>query len=332
MDQGSDQTTRITVAVPTFNGARHLRDALQSITRSSCPFDLLVVDDRSDDATLGIAREVVGDRGRVEQNTERLGLAGNWNRCVDLSRTPLVAIFHQDDVMLAEHLETHLRAYQNNSELGWVASAADVIDDAGKPVSESVVERGGLGPHNRLFANGLGVDALAITNPLRCSAVTINRAAHAEVGGFDPSYRYAVDWDFWLRVADARPVAWRSRTTVAIRWHHASETHRFATGTDDLEETARLLHWVDHHLDRYTEFYPEWRRKADHHLARAYLNRAHVGFNQGNPALARRALRHSLRLDPSRMLARLASDPRLVAQMAAAWLLPGWVSRRVRSS
>ena len=83
--------------------------------------------------------------------------------------------------------------------------------------------------------------SLAVANPLRCSAVTINAKAHAEVGGFDPSYRYVVDWDFWLRVARVRPVAWLSKPTVAIRWHPASETHRFKTGTTDLDETIRLL-------------------------------------------------------------------------------------------
>ncbi len=317
----------ITVAMPTCNGARHLRAALESILRSGTPHDFLILDDRSDDDTLAIARELVGDRARIEVNPERLGLAGNWNRCVALSRTPLVAIFHQDDVMRPDHLETHLEAYRRNPSLGWVASGAEVIDHAGNPIPDSVVERGGLGERDLELDDGLGVEALSTSNPLRCSAVTINRSAHAEVGGFDPSYRYVVDWDFWVRVANVRPVAWRARTTMAIRWHRASETHRFATGLVDLDETARLLAWIDRHLDIYTKYYPEWRREADNRLARAFLNRAYVAFKQGDAILARRALVRSLRLAPGKMLATLAVDPRLVAQMGAACLAPGWVKK-----
>ena len=318
----------IAVAVPTCNGSRHLEAALESIARSPVPHELLIVDDRSDDETLILARRLIGDRGRIEVNSERLGLANNWNRCVALSQSPHVAIFHQDDVMLAGHLETHLEAYRQNPNLGWIASNSRVIDKAGEPVAASVVEPGGLGDQNLELDDGLGVEALAVTNPLRCSAVTLSRSAHQEVGGFDPSYRYLVDWDFWVRVANVRPVAWRSKTTVAIRWHQASETHRFATGTVDLDETTRLLNWIDASLDIYTECYPEWRRLADQRLARAFLNRAHVAFQRGDAPLARRALVRSLRLAPARMLGALATDPRLLVQMGLTWMTPGWVKNR----
>ena len=315
---GSDPT--ITVAIPTFNGASHFREAIAGILLQPEPFDLLIVDDRSDDDTLAIARDLAGDHARIEVNSERLGLARNWNRCVAHCETPVVALFHQDDVMLPGHLAIHLAAYRENPNLGWVATDAGVIDEAGQPVPETVVERGGLGDQDRVLDHGQGVEALAVANPLRCSAVTINRAAHIEVGGFNPLYRYVLDWDYWVRVANIRPVAWRATTTAAIRWHQASETHRFASGLVDLNETATLLGWIDRHLDIYTRTYPEWRRAADVRLARAYLNRAHVAFKQGDPRLSRQALVQSLRLAPRRMLWTLASDPRLLAQMGLAWL------------
>ena len=56
------------------------------------------------------------------------------------------------------------------------------------------------------------------------------RAARRDVGGFDPTLRYVLDWDFWLRVARRWKVAWLARPTVRVRWHPASETHRFKTG------------------------------------------------------------------------------------------------------
>ena len=36
-------------------------------------------------------------------------------------------------------------------------------------------------------------------------------------------------------------VAWLAQPTVQVRWHPASETHRFKTGLADLEETAGML-------------------------------------------------------------------------------------------
>ncbi len=316
----------ITVAVPTCNGALHLRETLVSILSSGGYDELLIVDDRSDDSTVAIAESFIGDIGRVIVNPERLGLASNWNRCVALSQNSLVAIFHQDDLMLPGHLQTHLEAYQRNPEFGWVASQAQVIDSSGALVASEIVDPGGLGDQD-LDLETHGADRLAISNPLRCSAVSINRAAHAEVGGFDPSYRYVVDWDFWLRVAQSRPVAWKARTTVAIRWHKASETHRFATGTVDLDETARLMDRLSEHFNQDRQTTLEWRRAVDRRLARAFLNRAHVAYKQGNILLARRAFTQSVRLSPRSMFAVLARDPRLVAQMGVAFLSPQGTKR-----
>ena len=82
---------------------------------------------------------------------------------------------------------------------------------------------------------------MAVGNPLRCSAVSIRVEAHRAVRGFDPSFRYVVDWDFWLRVSRSWKVAWLARPTVKVRWHGKSETHRFKTGRADLDENRRML-------------------------------------------------------------------------------------------
>jgi len=300
----------LTVALPTCNGAPHLADALRGIlAQEGAAFDLLICDDRSDDATLDVVRREAGDRARVEVNAERLGLAGNWNRCVALSRTPLVAIFHQDDVMRPGHLAGHLAAFAAGPAIGMACGAADVIDARGDPVPASVVGRGDLGPADRTFPPGGFAAELAVGNPVRCSAVTIRAAAHAEVGGFDPAYRYVVDWDFWLRVARRHAVAWLARPTVAVRWHPASETHTFKVGTADLEETERLLGGIV--VGEYA------RRAGRRRLARAYLNRAYEGSRDGDKSLVRRCLRRAVALWPG-IVGRIALDPRLAARLAGA--------------
>jgi len=132
----------ITVAIPTYNGARHLAAAIRSVrAQVDVPFELIVVDDRSTDESVTIAERELGGRGRVEVNPERLGLAGNWNRCVALSQTPWVAVFHQDDLMRAGHLRSHVETFEQRSDLGMICGAADVIDDAGASVPASVVSR-----------------------------------------------------------------------------------------------------------------------------------------------------------------------------------------------
>jgi glycosyltransferase involved in cell wall biosynthesis len=311
---------RITVAVPTCDGGRFVGEAVRSIVgQKGVEFELLVVDDRSEDGTLEVVREVAGDRARVVVNSERLGLAGNWNRCVELAGTEWVAVFHQDDVMLEGHLAAHARAIAGRADLGMVCSGGDVIDESGAEVAPSVVEWPVIGDKDEVYESGGFVRELSTSNPVRCSAVTMNREAHRALGGFNPAWKYAVDWEFWVRMGRRYPVAWLCHRTVAVRWHGASETHRFKVGTLDLDEQARVVEavlatdgagWAD---------VAAARRRADRRLARGYLGRAHQAAKAGDGKLCRRAMKEAWRRWPG-VFRELVRDPRLLGRLAVgAW-------------
>jgi hypothetical protein len=317
----------ITVAVPTCNGAAHLAEALRSsLAQAGVAFELVISDDRSDDDSLKVAQAVAGDRARIEVNPERLGLAGNWNRCAALASTPFLAVFHQDDVMSAGHLAAHVAALAADDCVGLVASAADVIDEKGDPVPESVVERGGLGPADQLVAPGHLAGSLASGNPFRCSATTIRVAAFMDVGGFDPSYHYVVDLDLWLRISRRWKVAWLAKPTVKVRWHSASETHRFKRGTADLDETERFMEQLFTVDLKGAPNLARLRRRGDARLARAFLNRAFDALQSGRPELAQDALRRGLKRWPG-VITAILRDPRLCIQMAALAATPRLAAR-----
>jgi glycosyltransferase involved in cell wall biosynthesis len=317
----------LTVAIPTCNGAGHLAETIRSVlSQQGVEFDLIVSDDRSDDETLAIVRAAAGDRARVEVNSERIGLAGNWNRCAVLARTPLIAIFHQDDLMLPGHLSAHAAAFAADHSIGLTASASVVIDERGEAVSQAVVEQGGAGPVDRRFMPGQFAHSMAAGNPLRCSAVTLRIAALNEVGGFDAHLRYVVDWDCWLRISRKWEVAWLARPTIQVRWHPASETHRFKTGLADLNETARMLDTL-FELDLKDDADLTRLRPAAHdRLARAFLNRAHYALRAGLPELARDALSRGFHSSP-RLMKMILVDPRLCIKMTVLAIAPRLAAR-----
>ncbi|QEH37047.1 Putative glycosyltransferase EpsE [Aquisphaera giovannonii] len=317
-----------TVAVPSCNGVPHIEEALRSIlNQQGAAFDIVLSDDHSDDDTVERVRALAGERVRICVNAERLGLAGNWNRCVELCETPLIAIVHQDDVLGHGHVAAHVAAFDRDDRIGLVASASTIIDECGREVPPDVVERGGLGVEGRLFGPGEALSSLACGNPLRCSAVSIRVAAFRDVGGFDPSFRYALDWDFWVRVARAWKLAWLAEPTVRVRWHRASETHRFKPGRADLDEARRMMEHVLELLADPSPLRPRCRAR----ISRAFLNRAHDALRGGRIALARECLAEAFRLSP-RILGAILADPRLAAQMTSLAVAPPlarrWFSRR----
>jgi hypothetical protein len=243
-----------------------------------------------------------------------------------LARTPLLSIFHQDDVMLPGHLHAHAAALEADERAGLAASSILVIDEDGQPIAPHVVNPGGLGPVDRILGAGELAHDVTSGNPLRCSAVTMRTSAHSEVGGFDPAFRYVLDWDFWIRVSRKWKVIWLARPTVQIRWHSASETHRFKSGIDDLEETARLVQQL---------FTLDWKERPDvarlrqttgARLGRAFLNRALDALHAGRPELARQALHRALKRSPA-AITTILRDPRLAIQMAALSAAPQLAGR-----
>jgi glycosyltransferase involved in cell wall biosynthesis len=343
MTQGLNdlRTQLLTVAVPTYNGTAHLAEALHSILNQECPpFELLVSDDHSDDETVTMVRDIAGERARLVINPGRLGLAGNWNQCMALSQTSWVTIFHQDDVMLPGHLawvqERIKQVEREKLKVGLIAGPVRVINEQCHAVPLSVVGPGGISllMHPRpkfLDLPPAEQQVLGIWwgNPLRCSAVVTNRQAHAEAGGFDPSYRYVVDWEFWYRVCRTRILSWRidPEPTVLVRWHPASETQRFKTGTDDLDETARLLDMIyerqDHKLSHVRK---RWRTSRGG-LSRAFLNRAHEALRSGQVELAQKSLSRAWSLSSGKVLRTIATDPRLGVQMTTLGTAPGLAQR-----
>jgi glycosyltransferase involved in cell wall biosynthesis len=327
---------RITVAVPTWNGARYVGLAVRSIVeQEGVEFELLVVDDRSEDETLDVVRAVAGDRARIVVNSERLGLAGNWNRCVELADSEWVAVFHQDDLMRPGHLALQAGVIAGLSgPTAFVAGPAEAIDKAGATVDPRVIDwgivevKGGWYERQRMlegrlvleYGPGGFVRELAERNPVRCSAVTLNRSVHQAVGGFDAAWKYAVDWDYWVRAARAAGVAWvvaGERPTVAFRWHGGSETHRFRVGTLDLDEQARVVEGVLAAEGAGWADVGEVRRRAERRLARGYLGRAYQAAKAGDRALCRRALGQAWRRSPG-VFGEVVRDPRLLV-----WLLKG---------
>src|SRR5215469_9423210 len=82
-------TPKISVCLPTFNGAKYVRQAIDSILAQSFQdFELIVCDDRSSDDTPQMVRAYADrdDRVKFTTNSERLGLFRNYNECISKAR------------------------------------------------------------------------------------------------------------------------------------------------------------------------------------------------------------------------------------------------------
>lgn len=99
----------ISVALCTYNGARFLREQLDSLlAQTYTNLEIIAVDDRSSDETAAILHEYAArdPRLRVTVNASNVGLQQNFQRALSLCSGDLIAPCDQDDVWLPQKLST----------------------------------------------------------------------------------------------------------------------------------------------------------------------------------------------------------------------------------
>src|SRR5436309_516341 len=88
----------VSVIVPVYNGARYLRECLDSLLHQTyAEFEIIVADDASTDDTPAIIASY-GDRVRSLRQAVNVGIYANANAGIELARGEFVAIYHADDV------------------------------------------------------------------------------------------------------------------------------------------------------------------------------------------------------------------------------------------
>jgi len=111
----------LTVAIPTYNCAHYLPDAVGSVMRQGLDdFELLILDNASEDNTEEVVRSFRNDRIRYIRNTSNLGSRENGNRCMLNARGRYLKFLCADDVFLDGVLEKQLKILESRPEVALV--------------------------------------------------------------------------------------------------------------------------------------------------------------------------------------------------------------------
>lgn len=189
----------VSVCIPAYNNADTIKETILSVLHQTYRnLELIVVDDQSSDDTLQVVETVKDGRLRIYKNEKNLGMAGNWNRCLELCRGEYLKLICADDLIHKTLLEKEVALMEQYPEALLVQTDTRFIDMNGKTT----------GYYRRYRQSGL-VDGKKIC---RFSVFTrdylgaplanlIRRSAYEKWGGFDASFVYIIDYDFYMKLA-----------------------------------------------------------------------------------------------------------------------------------
>jgi glycosyltransferase involved in cell wall biosynthesis len=209
---------RVTVLIPSYDGARYLRDAIETAqTQTRPPAEVIVVDDGSRDDSVAIAKSCAGVRV-IEQPNQGVAMARNAG--LRVATGDFVVFLDSDDRLLPHAIETGLAAFAAHPECGFVYGTSRVIDAGGaelpRPPRAPVPDAS-----YRTFLEGK-----AMVPP---SCGMFRRAAVDAVGGFRQERVPTEDYDFYLRVARRHPIHCHDRLVTEYRRHAGNASGNIPT-------------------------------------------------------------------------------------------------------
>jgi glycosyltransferase involved in cell wall biosynthesis len=211
--------------MPVYNGKRYLGQAIDSVLGQDFDdFELVIGDDGSGDGTVDLARAYGDRRVRVLAFGTNVGLAGNWNRTIQACRGRYIKYLAQDDLLFPGALRAFMNAAARFPDHHFFFCANEQIDEDGARLR---FRRPSCPVGPRSPAQMLGM--LLRGNPVGGPTNTLVRSeVFPEVGWFDPSCKYSLDWVMWVQIARRYGGVFLDESLVQVREHEESETRRLA--------------------------------------------------------------------------------------------------------
>lgn len=212
-------TPTVSVVMAAKNYARFLPAAVESVfAQTFAGWELLVTDDGSTDATPAAVRPFLRDSRVRYHRADRLGQPRAKNLGVRLSRGKFVAFLDADDAWHPTKLAKQLPLFAD-PDTGVVFCRRSLIDEAGNPLPPKPQP---TPPRGRVLAD------IFARNFVCFSSAVVRRAVFDHVGGFDPEWDLAIDYDLWLRVAAHHGFDFVDEELVLYRTGHGNLSAKLA--------------------------------------------------------------------------------------------------------
>ena len=282
---------KVSIILPTFNRARFLPKAIESIERQTFQdWELIIVDDGSDDETLDllpqITQEVAGRVKVISQINQGPGEARNAG--IRAARGELIAFFDSDDTWEEAHLSRCVEQFEMTSEVDWVYASFRRIGLPERRVIEAdEFHRGGVAaPFLDLKVVAKGDLAIITDNrALECMIVhglgVSLRASVVKRTVFDkvefPRFRIGEDQALWVRAISSGIRFGYVRDVHATAYVHDENTSNAASGKS-IERSVAVLRELKAALESLQDL-PFTRRESNCLIRRiADLNFWGIGY------------------------------------------------------
>jgi glycosyltransferase involved in cell wall biosynthesis len=188
------------VMICCYNSEKYLRETIDSVINQTYKnWEIVAINDGSTDKTEDILLEYKSRGVPITYFRQKnQGFAAARNKAVELSKGEWIAVIDHDDLCLPQRLEIQANHIRKNPSAKLFFANTVHFDDHGDEIRRQFDR---LNPCELSLTKGKAMNSLlAFGCFIDTEAVIFNKKAALSIGGFDTFYKYAVDYDFFLRM------------------------------------------------------------------------------------------------------------------------------------
>jgi GT2 family glycosyltransferase len=218
----------VSILVPAYNGARFLREALDSLLAQTYEnIEIVLLDDASTDATPQVAAEY-GDKIRYIRQPSNLGIYSNVNVGISLARGEFIATYHADDIYLPTIVQAEVEYLLAHDDVGAVFCSDIFVDSQGREYGRIMLPPDVRGERPLDYATVINTLLKYRNRFLVCPTAMVRADVHRDVGVYDQNrYRNTADLEMWLRIARRYPIAILESHLMKYRHFHSNSSQRY---------------------------------------------------------------------------------------------------------
>lgn len=207
---------KISIITPSFNQGKFIRQTIESVLNQNYPnLEYLVIDGGSSDETISILKSYGKKFYWISEKDA--GQTDAINKGLIKATGEVIGYLNSDDLLLPGAVQRVAEEFRNKPELMWLSGDYYIINKHGKKIQAFTVW------YKKILRTFPYLPILSIANFIAQPSTFWRKKLHDEVGVFDQSLHYCMDYDFWLRCLQKYPLHILTIPLSVFRIHQASK-------------------------------------------------------------------------------------------------------------
>ena len=207
---------KITVITPTLNQCDYIEQTIHSVLSQNYPnLEYIVMDGGSTDSTLEILKKYEGRLHRISEKDR--GQSHAINKGLRMASGEVVAFLNSDDYYEPGALLKVGKFFKGHPEAGWLTGKCRTLNSEGKEIRKLITL------YKNFWLKTKSYQVLLVLNYISQPATFWRKNVIDAVGEFDETLRYAMDYDYSLRVGSQFKLWILDDTLASFRIHPSSK-------------------------------------------------------------------------------------------------------------